>query len=468
MTKPNRHNWLTNAAALRIGAACVLSCCLVLGVLPLGTWEFASAEEKPACDAIGNVLISSPVCDASDSSLHSAGPLAPSDNSANESMWFVGRDSSSKVSVTLLEDGTLFVTGEGHALSFNKVDEIPWLGAGKAELVKRVVFDKEAKSLKVESLAHWFEGCANLEEVVCVPEGVKDLARAFFDCPKLVKLPDDFTLDPEAATKECFGFSQVSEGFVETVYGGSDAVVLGYDWTADGRKLVLASSPADPSAPPVEEVVPPADRNDLSKPSASENESADSTPPDSTTAGAEQGALAGNDANAITPDGSVSQSGATNAPSNPSVDAPQDSQISITVPASVPLSVSEDGSGSVFTCLSIVNNSDCAIAVTGVRLSRSEKALPGGVWSLYSSDVSRTYVENARFSFADHDTVLSTPVVLAAAKGSSASLLWRGSFTSEELSALVSAAVNAGDAGLAYGTMSWVFAPVKSDPAGAS
>ncbi len=104
------------------------------------------------------------------------------------------------------DDGTFVVDGVGDTLAFESADEVPWLADGVADDIKRVVF---ADAVEPSSLAHWFEGCANLEEVANVPADVKDLTRAFFDCPKLVELPDDLAFADDAILEECFGFAEL-------------------------------------------------------------------------------------------------------------------------------------------------------------------------------------------------------------------------------------------------------------------
>ena len=127
----------------------------------------------------------------------------------------------------LWPDGTFVVDGSGETVAFDDVKDVPWLAAGVADDIKRVIF---ADKVEATSLAHWFEGCSNLSEIANVPASVEDLTRAFYDCPKLVELPDEFAFADEAVADECFGFEEPAETLLATVYRGADENVLRYAW----------------------------------------------------------------------------------------------------------------------------------------------------------------------------------------------------------------------------------------------
>ncbi len=269
MTKPTAYSMPPWKAALRISAAFALCALLVFGLLWPVPFSFAAekdaggseAVEEPAApktpvDDIDNVVVEAPSHAPAPSEpkpqsrpLPDAEPVAPDAPIVPEyeRAWPIGADDASAVLAELWPDGTFVVDGAGKTVAFDKVEDVPWLAAGEAGDIKRVIF---ADKVEATSLAHWFEGCSNLSEIANVPASVEDLTRAFYDCPKLVELPDEFAFADEAVADECFGFGEPAETLLATVYRGADENVLGYAWNLDGRELV---NPDAPEPPTVEE-----------------------------------------------------------------------------------------------------------------------------------------------------------------------------------------------------------------------
>ena len=251
--------------ASRIGAACSLCALLVLGLLWPVPVSFAAEKDAAASEAaadaaapkapvddVGNVMVEAPSEAPAPSGPQlqpESEPIAPDTPIVPEyeRAWPIGADDASAVLAELWPDGTFVVDGAGKTVAFDKVEDVPWLAAGEAGDIKRVIF---ADKVEATSLAHWFEGCSNLSEIANVPASVEDLTRAFYDCPKLVELPDEFAFADEAVADECFGFEEPAETLLATVYRGADENVLGYAWNLDGRELV---NPDAPEPPTVEE-----------------------------------------------------------------------------------------------------------------------------------------------------------------------------------------------------------------------
>lgn len=251
--------------ASRISAACLLCALLVLGLLWPVPVSFAAEKDAAASEAaaeaavpevpagdVGNVMVEAPSDAPAPSGPQSqpeSEPIAPDAPIVPEyeRAWPIGADDASAVLAELWPDGTFVVDGSGETVAFDDVKDVPWLAAGVADDIKRVIF---ADKVEATSLAHWFEGCSNLSEIANVPASVEDLTRAFYDCPKLVELPDEFAFADEAVADECFGFGEPAETLLATVYRGADENVLGYAWNLDGRELV---NPDAPELPTVEE-----------------------------------------------------------------------------------------------------------------------------------------------------------------------------------------------------------------------
>ena len=137
--------------------------------------DSSAATTSPVDDA-GKVKVTTPITEP-------ALPTAPVEPPATpsvpeyESAWPIGLDETAAVVAELWDDGTFVVDGAGDTLAFKGADEVPWLADGVADDIKRVVF---ADAVEPASLAHWFEGCANLEEVANVPAGAEDLTLHLF------------------------------------------------------------------------------------------------------------------------------------------------------------------------------------------------------------------------------------------------------------------------------------------------
>ena len=425
--------------------------------VPLATESKAStdsvgAEFKTPDDHVDNVVIMTPsyapdFSEPSQPQLSSESePVAPESPttpvSEYESAWPIGLDEAAAVVVELWDDGTFVVDGAGDTLVFESADEVPWLVDGVADDIKRVVF---ADAVEPSSLAHWFEGCANLEEVANIPADVKDLTRAFFDCPKLVELPDDLAFADDAVLEECFGFAEPPDEPLPTVYRGADENVLAYAWDLDGRILVnpdaseppAAEEPADPEAPADDPSDKPAD--DPAEDAAEEPlpESDEPLAPTEETPEPEPEAEA--EADAAAPD------------------APEEeaAQVNITIPSSVSMMLGEDDSNSATIPVMVGNRSERPVAITGARLKRSDMDLPGGSWSLTTQGGATTFVQDARFTPLGLEVTFDRPVILAAGDMGT-QLVWHGTFTDHGMKTLLEAVLSAGNSGFTYGSMIWI------------
>lgn len=311
-------------------------------------------------------------------------------------------------------------------------------------------------------LAEAFKGCASLKAAPSIPASVRDASaafegctslaalptfesvpaamdRMFFDCPGIVEIPDALILG--ASSESCFGFAQQPAEPLATAYAGSDQAVLAYDWTSDGRELIVPGSP---------DVADPAEGSDQSgetvegETSAAEESPADAQDPDpedplaGEAADVEGGALAENEADAAKP--AAESSGASK-------------QVSITVPSSVPLLLNADGQGTSTIPVSVANRSDTAVRIVGVRLKRSDVDTPGGSWSLVSQETGTRFVDGARFTPGGKEAVLTTPVELAA-DSDERRFIWEGTFTDFEMKNLIKMVVDS-NGSFTYGTMVW-------------
>lgn len=473
------HN--TRKTALKFGAVFVLSCLLAGSLVPVGLLGAAAASEAtgagegtPITVSLSDAVAASAESEAPEDSGAPTTPSAVPDESAgvlpeattpsapsapeepavepsapvepeNDHTWFIGCDEASAVTAELWVDGTFVVYGAGGTLAFEELPDpdkpddpearivtTPWIAAGFAADIKRVVF---AAEVQPESLAYWFVGCENLREVSAIPASVKDMTRTFFDCPTLTELPDDFAIAPKNAG--CFGLSQPPVEPLATVYRGTEESVLAYQWAADGRVLVNPDAPVEP-APPVEAE----DGNDVAE---SEVE-----------APADDAEVAEN-ASAIDPNAPAEAIGMvedTPAPADQAAanEAPEP-QVNITVPSSVPLRLGDEGPNSARIPLCISNRSGNDVRIVGVRLKRADVDLPGGSWSLVDQSDGTHFVDEARFTPLGLEAVLDTPVVL---KADSADrwLSWEGTFSDFGMKNLVEA-VLAADGTFTYGTMIW-------------
>ena len=86
---------------------------------------------------------------------------------------------------TLDEDGTLRIGGKGIVRPITSADQQPW--ANVREQIKEVYFEDDAR-LMIESIAYWFDGCANLTyaELPAYVFAIGD--HAFRNCTKLTEL----------------------------------------------------------------------------------------------------------------------------------------------------------------------------------------------------------------------------------------------------------------------------------------
>ena len=353
-----------------------------------------------------------------------------------ENAWPIGLDETSAVVAELWDDGTFVVDGAGDTLAFESADEVPWLADGVADDIKRVVF---ADAVEPSSLAHWFEGCANLEEVANVPADVKDLTRAFFDCPKLVELPDDLAFADDAILEECFGFAELPDEPLSTVYRGADENVLAYAWDLDGRALV---NPDVPEPPAVEE---PAD------PEAPADDSSDE-PADDPAEDAVEAPLPESDEPPVPTEETSEPEAEPVVPNAPEEEA---AQVNITIPSSVSMMLGEDDPNAATIPVMVANRSERAVAITGARLKRSDMDLPGGSWSLSTQGGATTFVQDARFTPLGLEVTFDRPVILAAGDMGT-QLVWRGTFTDHGMKTLLEAVLSAGDSGFTYGSMIWI------------
>ena len=459
MAKPTEYmNALCRAVSLR-GAALLLCVLLVFGLLWRVPLSFAASEKdtvvpeateeaevpKAPVDIIDNVVVEAPSDVPAPIEPEPVAPEAPT-VPEYENAWPIGADEASSIVAELWDDGTFVVDGAGEALSFDRVEDVPWLAAGVADDIKRVIF---ADKVEPESLAYWFEGCSNLTEVANVPTTVKDLTRAFYDCPKLVELPDEFALVDDAVTESCFGFTNLGDEPLTTLYLGADENVLAYEWELDGRVLVNpdASEPPtveEPEAPdvPTDE---PAD-DPANEPAGEPTEDPTETPlldeSESDLAAPEDEAAPEADPESAEPE-------------QTEPDASPDAQVNITIPSSVSMMLGEDDPNAATIPVMVANRSERAVAITGARLKRSDMDLPGGSWSLSTQGGATTFVQDARFTPLGLEVTFDRPVILAAGDMGT-QLVWHGTFTDHGMKTLLEAVLSAGDTGFTYGSMIWI------------
>lgn len=357
-----------------------------------------------------------------------------------ENAWPIGLDEGAAVIAELWDDGTFVVDGAGDTLAFESVDEVPWLADGVADDIKRVVF---ADAVEPSSLAHWFEGCANLEEVANVPAGAEDLTRAFFDCPKLVELPDDLAFADDAILEECFGFAELPDEPLSTVYRGTDENVLAYAWDLAGRILANPDAPEPPAAEePAEPEAPADDPSDKPADDPAEDAAEEPLPEsDELLAPTEE-----------TPEPEPELEADSAAPDAPEEEA---AQVNITIPSSVSMMLGEDDSNSATIPVMVGNRSERPVAITGARLKRSDMDLPGGSWSLTTQGGATTFVQDARFTPLGLEVTFDRPVILAAGDMGT-QLVWHGTFADHGMKTLLEAVLSADDSGFTYGSMIWI------------
>lgn len=464
MTKPASHSSASRKAAPLSGAAFALCLLLVFGLLWPVSYSFAASEAAssetppsleavpeetpditkpidssvattPSVDDADNVIVATPSTEPSPPTAPVEPPSTPS-VPEYENAWPIGLDEAAAVVAELWDDGTFVVDGAGDALAFESADEVPWLAAGVADDIKRVVF---ADAVEPSSLAHWFEGCANLEEVANVPAGVKDLTRMFFDCPKLVELPDDLAFADDAILEECFGFTEPADEPLSTVYRGADENVLAYAWDLDGRILANPDAPEPPAAE--EPADPEAPADDLSdKPADDPAEDAAEEPlpeSDEPLAPTEE-----------TPEPEAD-------PASPDAPEEEAAQVNITIPSSVSMMLGEGDPNSATIPVMVGNRSERPVAITGARLKRSDMDLPGGSWSLTTQGGAATFVQDARFTPLGLEVTFDRPVILAAGDMGT-QLVWHGTFTDHGMRILLEAVLSADDSGFTYGSMIWI------------
>lgn len=463
MTKPALHSIASLKAAPLLGAAFALCLLLVLGLLWPFSYSFAASEAaseasspfeaapeaafesaKPVgssdattspVDDVNNVIVTTPSTEPSPPTAPVESPATPS-VPEYENAWPIGLDEAAAVVAELWDDGTFVVDGAGDTLAFESADEVPWLADGVADDIKRVVF---ADAVEPSSLAHWFEGCANLEEVANVPADVKDLTRAFFDCPKLVELPDDLAFADDAILEECFGFAEPPDEPLSTVYRGADENVLAYAWDLDGRSLV---NPDASEPPAVEE---PAD------PEAPADDSSDE-PADDPAEDAVEAPLPESDEPPVPTEETSEPEAEPVVPNAPEEEA---AQVNITIPSSVSMMLGEDDLNSATIPVMVANRSERAVAITGARLKRSDMDLPGGSWSLSTESGATMFVQDARFTPLGLEVTFDRPVILAAGDMGT-QLVWHGTFTDYGMRTLLDAVIASGDSGFTYGSMTWI------------
>lgn len=484
MTKPATYSFVSRKAAPGVGAAFALCLLLVFGLLWPVPASFAAEEDastgtgKPAetaepaapnvsVDAVDNVVVETPAPSepaakpepAPDDQLQpnpqpEPEPSAPETPAvpepSYENAWPIGVDDASSVVAELWADGTFVVDGAGETVAFDDVEDVPWLTAGVADDIERVIF---ADKVEASSLAHWFEGCSNLREVANVPADVEDMTRAFYDCPKLVELPDEFAFADEAVAEACFGFEDSTEELLTTAYRGTDENVLAYAWELDGRELVNPDAPEPPAA---EEPQGPDKPTEPVEPEAAE---VPEDPADEPT-GQEQPADELSDEPAESPveETPVPEAAPESEPETAPEPAPQEeSQVNITVPSSVTMMLGAEGDNTALIPVAAANRSERSVAIVGARLKRASQDLPGGSWSLATESGSTTFVQDARFTPLGLEVTFDRPVILAAGDEGT-TLVWHGTFTDYGMKQLVSAAAEAGDGSFAYGSMIWIVA----------
>lgn len=450
------------------GAALVL-CVGLLWPVPL---SFAASEVEPETveppvasqpvDDANNVVVEAPSVDPAPEPAPSE-PIAPPATEpttpAYENAWPIGLDESSAVVAELWDDGTFVVDGAGDTVAFESAEEVPWLAAGVADDIKRVVF---ADAVEPTSLAYWFEGCANLEEVANVPASAKDLTRLFFECPKLVELPDDLAFADNAETAEMFGFEQAPIDIVETIYRGTDENVLAYDWAGDARVLVNPDAPViDPDPDPVPDVEAPdaPEGEAIPDPDALEP-SEETTPNDEPITSDDEEPSSDTDAQVDpVPDTEADSSAPEEAPASTTASAseenPADVQVNITIPSSVTMSLGAEGTNEALIPVMVANRSERDVAIVGARLKRADMDLPGGSWSLTTESGRTVFVSDARFTPLGLEVPFDMPIILQAS-GDTMSLAWHSEFSDCGMKTLLNAVADAGDTGFTYGSMIWI------------
>lgn len=463
MTKPASHSIAPRKAAPLTGAAFALCLLLVFGLLWPVPVSFAAEEAEAPAGDVDNVVVETPAPsepaakpepqpqpDSQPEPTVPETPVAPEPE--YENAWAIGADEASSVVAELWADGTFVVDGAGETVAFDDVEDVPWLVAGVADDIERVIF---ADKVEASSLAHWFEGCSNLREAANVPADVEDMTRAFYDCPKLVELPDEFALADKAVAEACFGLEEPAETLLTTAYRGADMNVLAYEWELDGRELVNPDAPEPPAAEepqdPVESETPE-DAENAEDPNASKDPDAPADEP------AEQPADERADELANVPAEETPAPDAAPEPEPEPAPAPQEeAQVNITVPSSVAMMLNAEGDNTALIPVAAANRSERSVAIVGARLKRASQDLPGGSWSLTTESGSTTFVEDARFTPLGLEVTFDRPVILAAGDESTM-LVWHGTFTDYGMKQLVGAAVDAGDEGFAYGSMIWIVA----------
>lgn len=458
MTKPATYNATSCKAVSLRGAALLLCVLLVVGLLWPVPLSFAASEEdavvpeateeteapKTPVD-VDNVVVETlsdvPAPTEAEPTIPEI-PVVPE----YENVWPIGVDEASSVVAELWDDGTFVVDGAGEALSFDSVEDVPWLAAGVADDIKRVIF---ADKVEPESLAYWFEGCSNLTEVANVPTTVNNLTRAFYDCPKLVELPDEFALVDDAVTEACFGFTHFGDEPLTTLYRGTDENVLAYEWELDGRALVNPYAPEPPAVEEPETPDVPADEptdDPVNEPAGEPTEDPTETP---LLDEGESDLTAPEDEAAPEVDPEPAE------PEQTEPDASPDAQVNITIPSSVSMMLGEDDPNAATIPVMVANRSERAVAITGARLKRADMDLPGGSWSLTTESGATTFVQEARFTPLGLEVSFDRPVFLAAGD-TGTRLMWHGSFTDYGMKTLLNAVLAAGDTGFTYGSMIWI------------
>lgn len=452
-----------NEAAPKFGAACFLCLLLCFGILWPAPLSFAasepaaaetpkSAEPEPQPEVStpeppDNVVVAPPAIEPTPMPEPEPAPETPAVPD-HERAWPIGEDEAAAVVAELWDDGTFVIDGDGKAVGFETVEDVPWLAEGWGDDIKRVIF---ADKVEAESLAHWFEGCANLAEIANVPKDVKDMTRTFFACPKLVELPDEFELADKAETEECFGFEDAANAagaLLTTIYRGTNDNVLAYAWELDGRELVNPDAPVppaidDPEVPETPATPETPETSEVPEAPGEDDPFVDEPPLEEATDPAEP---------AVDPTDPEPEPNP--APASPE---PEDTQVNITVPSSVSMMLGAEGDNTAVIPVLAANRSERNVAIVGARLKRASQDLPGGSWSLTTESGSTTFVQDARFTPLGLEATFDRPVVLAAGDESTV-LIWHGEFTDYGMKQLVSAAVDAGDNGFAYGSMIWIVA----------
>ena len=455
--------------ASRIGAACSLCALLVLGLLWPVPVSFAAEKDAAASEAaadaaapkapvddVGNVMVEAPSEAPAPSGPQlqpESEPIAPDTPIVPEyeRAWPIGADDASAVLAELWPDGTFVVDGAGKTVAFDKVEDVPWLAAGEAGDIKRVIF---ADKVEATSLAHWFEGCSNLSEIANVPASVEDLTRAFYDCPKLVELPDEFAFADEAVADECFGFEEPAETLLATVYRGADENVLGYAWNLDGRELV---NPDAPEPPTVEEPDDSAEPKDPVESETPEDSEGVEDPDDSRDLDASADESVEQPADELTDKLAPAPEPPAEPESEPALAPQEEAQVNITVPSSVSMVLNAEGDNTALIPVAAANRSERNVAIVGVRLKRADQDLPGGSWSLTTESGSTTFVQDARFTPLGLEATFDRPVLLAAGDENTM-LVWHGTFTDYGMKTLLNATIDADGNSFAYGSMIWIVA----------